>query len=162
MLPWLKLDSCVNSVCSADISSLKVSNAESLNSGNTVLYLLILACVKACHSHYIPSNLDKTQKRCLLLKDIWIGNKMRETKMSVPQQRDEFCSVLDFLHESFRVCVPLLMTWQSRRNELHVFKAGLNSALGFHQHYGLCSKVVQVTVVYMEDYIFPLILRFLK
>lgn len=54
------------------------------------------------------------------------------------------------------------MTWQSRRHESHAFKAGLNSALGFHQHYGLCSKVVQVTVVYMEDYIFPLILRFLK
>lgn len=49
------------------------------------------------------------------------------------------------------LCVPLSMTWQSRRNELHVFKAGLNSALGFHQFYGLCSKVVQVRVVYIEN-----------
>lgn len=50
------------------------------------------------------------------------------------------------------LCVPLLMmTWQNRRNELHIFKTGLNSALGFHQHYSLCSLVIQVTVVYMED-----------
>lgn len=49
------------------------------------------------------------------------------------------------------LCVPLLMTWQSRRNESHVLRAGLNSAPGFHQCYALCSKVVQVTVIYMED-----------
>lgn len=53
------------------------------------------------------------------------------------------------------LCAPLwLMMRQNRRNELFIFKAGLNSALGFHQHYSLCSLVIQVTVVYMEDKIF--------